>query len=85
MMNLYGWRAMGSNFGVGWILTAVFWVLLGFLFVFLVVKLATHGSDFVGKDMKNSGSESALEILKKRYAKGEITLKEFEKMRQDIS
>jgi len=30
-------------------------------------------------------TESALEILKKRYAKGEITKEEFDRMKKDIA
>ena len=37
-------------------------------------------------DKKNIGdSETALEILKKRYARGEITKEEFDRMRKDIT
>jgi len=38
-----------------------------------------------GGHHKESGdSETALEILKKRYAKGEITKEEFDQMKKDI-
>jgi putative membrane protein len=33
---------------------------------------------------EEQGSETAMEILKKRYAKGEITREDFEQMKKDI-
>ncbi|MGC8554072.1 MAG: SHOCT domain-containing protein [Candidatus Acidulodesulfobacterium sp.] len=34
---------------------------------------------------KENRSESAMDILNKRYAKGEITKEEFERMKKDIA
>lgn len=38
-----------------------------------------------GNSHENEDSESALELLKKRYAKGEINKEEFDQIKKDIS
>ena len=38
-----------------------------------------------GRSDGDAGSETALDILKKRYASGEITSEEYERMKRDIS
>jgi putative membrane protein len=70
-----GWgHMMGYGFG-GMIMWIIFIAIIGVLIYFLMQ--ATKGRDRAG--------ETPLEILKKRYAKGEITKEEFERMRTDIS
>jgi putative membrane protein len=46
--------------------------------VWLVVRRHGQGHGFVG------ASETALDVLKKRYAKGEVTKNEFEQIRKDL-
>ncbi len=77
MMMGDGW--MGS--GMGWMLFGlILWIFLlaGIvLFVVWLVQRVTGGAE-------RRAEESALEILKKRYAKGEISKAEYEEKKRDI-
>jgi putative membrane protein len=71
---------MDSGYGMGggwWILMFIFWLLVLIGIVLLIKYLWEHG----GAKTEN---ESAIEILKKRYANGEISKEEFEEKKKDI-
>jgi putative membrane protein len=72
----YGW-GIGMGLGFGWILMILFWVLLILGIVYLVKLIA-------GSTKRVEKEETALDILKKRYAKGEISKEEFERIRDDL-
>jgi len=61
-----------------WFFSILFWVVIIAGVVFIVKWM-------MGRDKEISPfNESPLEILKKRYAKGEIDQKTFEQMKKDI-
>ncbi len=68
----YGW-----GMGFGWFFMVIFWVLVILGVVYLVRLIAVSAK-------KDDREESPLDILKKRYAKGEISKEEFGRMRDDL-
>lgn len=63
------------------------WDILSFLFgllvLFLFILVAAYGLKWV-RGSRSIGQESALDFLKKRYAKGEISREEFEGVKREI-
>ena len=94
MMNYYGWGSFWPLFGFGVLFKILFWIAVIWLFVKLIALLFNDKHELKDTDTEDADEkkhleegicgETALNILKKRYAKGEITLKEFEKMKKDI-
>jgi putative membrane protein len=75
MMPGYGFNPMGV------ILSLVLWALIISGIVLLVVWLARNASrttSFIGS------GESPIDILKKRYAKGEVTKEQFDAIKRDL-
>ena len=64
-------------------------MLLGIVFwIFIITCVVLLVLWFIGKSGKGKhvqGEESALEILNKRYASGEITKEQYDEMKKDIA
>ncbi len=73
MMGYHGW-GMG---GFGGPFMVIFWVIV-IIVIVLLAKLILGGTKKEGK------SETALDILKKRYANGEIDREEFDSIKKDL-
>jgi putative membrane protein len=67
---------MGSMW-FGWI----FWILIIGLIFILIWTSTREKNKYIPFDQKG---EDAMEILKKRYAKGEITKEQFQQMKEDL-
>ena len=68
----------GTFMGLGWL----FWVIIIALIIWAVISVSRRYSD---TGNRKSGDESALDILKKRYARGEISRKEYEEKKSRLT
>ena len=74
-------QMMGWHWGGMWIFPLMFFAVIAFC-VFMMSGRCRFNRP---KHHEDAGkTEDALDILKKRYAKGEITKDEFEQMKKDI-
>ncbi len=83
----YGWGMMGpwmmGGFGFpffGGLMMLIFWVLIIVGVVWLIQALARGGQS----PFSPPSYESPLDILRARYARGEITKDQFDQMRRDL-
>jgi putative membrane protein len=73
-----GWDSWGWGPGFGWIFMLLFWAL-----ILLGIMALARWLFYSGGPRSGSG-RSALDILKERYARGEITREQYELMRRDL-
>lgn len=83
-------RYFGYGMGYGYsplafIPELIVWIVI-IVAVVALVKYMTHQGHYYGHGHHMMGEDhtTAIDILKERYAKGEITKKEFEEMKKDI-
>ena len=60
----------------GWLWFSVFWVSIVFLAILIVRRITGQNT--------SEESKPALEIARKRYARGKISRKEFEQIKKDL-
>ena len=65
-------------FGGGWMI--IVWIVIIGLIVWGVIALIRHA----GSRSESNTNRSPLDIARERYAKGEITKEEFERIKKDL-
>jgi len=77
------WCGWGYGMG-GWgLLFGILWFVLIAWLVYAVVRAMTRG-DGGGGGGGRGGSDRALEVLRERYARGEIDKETYERMKRDL-
>ncbi len=76
-----------ESFGGMWIIFPIIMIPIMMGFMYMMFLRGGHGPPWRGSDShrgEGSESETALEILGRRYVAGEITREEFDQMSEDL-
>jgi putative membrane protein len=76
------WPGMMAGFDWMWLILVLWIVFLG-LIIWAIVASVRSSNESKGSD--SSKADSALEVLKKRYARGEINKEEYEEKRKGLA
>jgi putative membrane protein len=74
------WGGWGWGMGFGWIFMILFWALVILGILALARWLFSPG----GSSGSGGSGRAPLDILKERYARGEINREQYEQMRRDL-
>lgn len=74
-----GW---GGGFGFGWIFMLLFWGLIIWAIIVLAKNLS--GENCCNSHQNKNKQDKAMDILRERYATGELSKEDFEKMKNDL-
>jgi len=73
---MHGFGGMGGFMGFGWLI----WIIIIGVIVWAVTQFSKQRSGA----HRDTGEQSPEDILKQRYARGEITREEYIKIKQDL-
>lgn len=82
-MMWYGTDGWGWTWGIGMVHGLLWWVFV-ILGIVLLLRLLARGTGGGAAAPPPAPPETALDIVKKRYARGEIDKVEFEEKRRDL-
>lgn len=77
---MWHWMGNGFGWGFGMVVMGLFWLLFAAALVWIVRAVWDRGAVRAGHP-----PDSPIEILQRRYARGEIDRAEFEEKRRDLS